>query len=83
NGSVYFDVEKYNTDFSVKGQPYGILSGRILDDQLDTTRELDNQDEKRNNSDFALWKKAPPEHIMRWQSPWGEGFPGWHIECSA
>lgn len=83
NGSVYFDVEKYNTDFSIKGQPYGVLSGRILDDQLDTTRELDNQDEKRNKSDFALWKKAPPEHIMRWQSPWGEGFPGWHIECSA
>jgi cysteinyl-tRNA synthetase len=83
NGSVYFDVEKYNTDFSAKGQPYGILSGRILDDQLDTTRELDNQEEKRNKSDFALWKKAPAEHIMRWQSPWGEGFPGWHIECSA
>ncbi len=83
NGSVYFDVEKYNTDFSKKGQPYGILSGRILEDQLDSTRELDNQDEKRNKSDFALWKHAPPEHIMRWQSPWGEGFPGWHIECSA
>jgi cysteinyl-tRNA synthetase len=83
NGSVYFDVEKYNIDFSAKGQPYGILSGRILDDQLDTTRELDNQEEKRNKSDFALWKKAPAEHIMRWQSPWGEGFPGWHIECSA
>lgn len=83
NGSVYFDVEKYNTDFSQKGQPYGILSGRVLEDQIDSTRELDNQDEKRNKSDFALWKKAPPEHIMRWQSPWGEGFPGWHIECSA
>ncbi len=83
NGSVYFDVEKYNTDFSAKGQPYGILSGRILDDQIESTRELDNQDEKRNKSDFALWKNAPPEHIMRWQSPWGEGFPGWHIECSA
>ncbi len=83
NGSVYFDVEKYNTDFSKKGQPYGILSGRVLEDQLDSTRELDNQDEKRNRSDFALWKNAPPEHIMRWQSPWGEGFPGWHIECSA
>jgi cysteinyl-tRNA synthetase len=83
NGSVYFDVEKYNTDFSKKGQPYGILSGRVLEDQLDTTRDLDNQDEKRNRSDFALWKNAPPEHIMRWQSPWGEGFPGWHIECSA
>jgi cysteinyl-tRNA synthetase len=60
-----------------------MLSGRNLDDQLDTTRELDNQDEKRNKSDFALWKNAPPEHIMRWKSPWGEGFPGWHIECSA
>lgn len=83
NGSVYFDVEKYNTDYSKKGQPYGILSGRILEDQLDSTRELDNQDEKRNRSDFALWKNAPAEHIMRWQSPWGEGFPGWHIECSA
>jgi cysteinyl-tRNA synthetase len=83
NGSVYFDVEKYNADFSKKGQPYGILSGRVLEDQIDNTRELDNQDEKRNNSDFALWKNAPPEHIMRWQSPWGAGFPGWHIECSA
>lgn len=83
NGSVYFDVEKYNTDFSKKGLPYGMLSGRVLDDQMDTTRELDNQEEKRNKSDFALWKHAPPEHIMRWQSPWGEGFPGWHIECSA
>ncbi len=83
NGSVYFDVEKYNTDFSKKGQPYGILSGRVLEDQMESTRELDNQDEKNNKSDFALWKHAPPEHIMRWQSPWGEGFPGWHIECSA
>ncbi len=83
NGSVYFDVEKYNSDFSAKGQPYGILSGRVLDEQIESTRELDNQDEKRNKSDFALWKNAPPEHIMRWQSPWGEGFPGWHIECSA
>ncbi len=83
NGSVYFDVEKYNTDFSKQGKPYGMLSGRVLEDQLDTTRELDNQEEKRNRSDFALWKKAPAEHIMRWQSPWGEGFPGWHIECSA
>ena len=83
NGSVYFDVEKYNTDFSAKGQPYGILSGRVLDEQIESTRELDNQDEKRNKSDFALWKNAPPEHIMRWQSPRGEGFPGWHIECSA
>lgn len=83
NGSVYFDVEKYHRDFSDKGQPYGILSGRILEEQLETTRALDNQDEKRNRADFALWKKAPAEHIMRWQSPWGEGFPGWHIECSA
>lgn len=83
NGSVYFDVEKYNTDFSKQGKPYGMLSGRVLEDQLDNTRELDNQEEKRNRSDFALWKKAPAEHIMRWQSPWGEGFPGWHIECSA
>ncbi|HEX8676635.1 MAG TPA: cysteine--tRNA ligase, partial [Segetibacter sp.] len=83
NGSVYFDVEKYNTDFSKKGMPYGMLSGRILDDQIDTTRDLDSQEEKRNKSDFALWKKAPPQHIMRWHSPWGEGFPGWHIECSA
>lgn len=83
NGSVYFNVEKYNAEFSKKGLPYGMLSGRVLDDQLDTTRDLDNQEEKRNKQDFALWKKAPPEHIMRWVSPWGEGFPGWHIECSA
>lgn len=78
NGSVYFDVKKY-----AEGYPYGKLSGRILDDLLETTRELDGQDEKRNKVDFALWKKAPAEHIMRWNSPWGEGFPGWHIECSA
>ncbi|HRH48607.1 MAG TPA: cysteine--tRNA ligase [Panacibacter sp.] len=83
NGSVYFDVEKYNDVFSKKGLPYGMLSGRILDDQLDSTRELENRDEKRNHRDFALWKNAAPEHIMRWKSPWGEGFPGWHIECSA
>lgn len=83
NGSVYFDVAKYNEDYSKKGLPYGMLSGRVLDDMLETTRELDNQDEKRNKADFALWKNAPPEHIMRWKSPWGEGFPGWHIECSA
>ncbi len=83
NGSVYFDVDKYNEDFSRKGLPYGILSGRVLDDALDSSRDLDNQEEKRNKADFALWKKAPPEHLMRWQSPWGEGFPGWHIECSA
>ncbi len=78
NGSVYFDVKKYADNY-----PYGKLSGRILDDQLETTRELDGQEEKRNKVDFALWKNAPPEHIQRWNSPWGEGFPGWHIECSA
>jgi len=78
NGSVYFDVKKYAGHY-----PYGKLSGRILDDLLETTRDLDGQDEKRNRQDFALWKAAPEEHIMRWKSPWGEGFPGWHIECSA
>lgn len=78
NGSVYFDVKKY-----AEAYPYGKLSGRKIDELLETTRELDGQDEKRNKVDFALWKKAPPEHIMRWNSPWGEGFPGWHIECSA
>ena len=83
NGSVYFDVEKYHETFSKKDMPYGILSGRILEDMLETTRELDNQEEKRNKADFALWKNAAPEHIMRWKSPWGVGFPGWHIECSA
>lgn len=83
NGSVYFDVAKYNSDFSKKGEPYGMLSGRVLDEMIATTRDLDNQEEKRNTADFALWKNAPPEHIMRWKSPWGEGFPGWHIECSA
>src|ERR1700733_9751150 len=77
-GSVYFDVKKYAAHY-----PYGKLSGRILDDLLETTRDLDGQDEKHNRQDFALWKAAPPEHIMRWASPWGEGFPGWHIECSA
>jgi cysteinyl-tRNA synthetase len=83
NGSVYFDVEKYHVDFGKKGMPYGILSGRVIEEQLETTRELEAQDEKRNKTDFALWKNAAPEHIMRWKSPWGEGFPGWHIECSA
>lgn len=83
NGSVYFDVEKYHKDYSKKGLPYGMLSGRNLDEMLETTRELENQEEKRNKADFALWKNAAPEHIMRWQSPWGVGFPGWHIECSA
>jgi len=78
DGSVYFDVKKYAANY-----PYGKLSGRILDDLLETTRDLEGQDEKRNRQDFALWKAAPPEHIMRWTSPWGEGFPGWHIECSA
>lgn len=83
NGSVYFDVNKYNDVYSHQALPYGILSGRVLEDMLESTRNLDNQEEKRNKVDFALWKSAPPEHIMRWQSPWGEGFPGWHIECSA
>jgi len=78
NGSVYFDVKKYSANHN-----YGELSGRITDDLLETTRNLEGQDEKRNKADFALWKSAPPKHIMRWKSPWGEGFPGWHIECSA
>jgi cysteinyl-tRNA synthetase len=78
NGSVYFDVKKY-----AETHDYGILSGRILEDMLETTRELEGQDEKNNKVDFALWKKAPPEHLMRWPSPWSDGFPGWHIECSA
>jgi cysteinyl-tRNA synthetase len=78
NGSVYFDVKKYASKYK-----YGELSGRVLDDLLETTRDLEGQDEKRNKADFALWKAAPPKHIMRWTSPWGEGFPGWHIECSA
>lgn len=78
NGSVYFDVKKY-----AAGYDYGKLSGRILDDLLETTRELEGQEEKRDTADFALWKNAAPEHIMRWKSPWGIGFPGWHIECSA
>ena len=78
NGSVYFDVKKYAATHD-----YGKLSGRVLDDLLETTRELDGQEQKRDKADFALWKSAAPEHIMRWKSPWGEGFPGWHIECSA
>ncbi len=77
-GSVYFDVEKYNKDHH-----YGKLSGRNLDDVLNTTRELDGQQEKHNPADFALWKCAQPEHIMRWPSPWSDGFPGWHCECTA
>ncbi len=83
NGSVYFNVEKYHSHFNKKGMPYGMLSGRNLEDVLESTRELDNQQEKHNSADFALWKKAAPEHIMRWKSPWSYGFPGWHIECSA
>ncbi|MFI3283048.1 MAG: DALR domain-containing protein, partial [Rikenellaceae bacterium] len=78
NGSIYFDVESYNQKYN-----YGKLSGRNLDDILTNTRELDGQSEKRRSVDFALWKKAAPEHIMKWSSPWGEGFPGWHMECSA
>jgi len=77
NGSVYFDVDKYNQKYN-----YGKLSGRKLEDLYATTRELDGQHEKRNPFDFALWKKASPEHIMRWHSPWSDGFPGWHLECS-
>jgi len=77
-GSVYFDVEKYNKDHH-----YGKLSGRNIDEMLETTRELDGQSEKRRSVDFALWKKASPEHIMRWNAPWSVGFPGWHMECSA
>ncbi|MDE6010169.1 MAG: cysteine--tRNA ligase [Muribaculaceae bacterium] len=76
-GSVYFDVEKYNRDHR-----YGKLSGRNIEDLYSTTRTLDGQSEKRNPLDFALWKKAAPEHIMHWPSPWSEGFPGWHLECS-
>lgn len=78
NGSVYFDVEKYN-----RNHLYGKLSGRKLEDLLANTRDLEGQEEKRNPFDFALWKKALPEHIMRWPSPWSDGFPGWHLECSA
>jgi cysteinyl-tRNA synthetase len=78
NGSVYFNIEKYNQN----GGDYGKLSGRILDDLLNETRELDGVGEKKNPLDFAIWKKASPEHIMRWPSPWGEGFPGWHLECT-
>ncbi|HEY5747378.1 MAG TPA: cysteine--tRNA ligase [Chryseolinea sp.] len=77
NGSVYFDVTKYNKDHN-----YGILSGRVLEDLMESGRKLDAQDEKRNKVDFALWKRASAYHIMRWPSPWGEGFPGWHIECT-
>lgn len=76
-GSVYFDVRKYDADHK-----YGVLSGRNIEDLLHNTRSLDGQDEKRCPLDFALWKQASPEHIMRWNSPWGVGFPGWHLECS-
>ncbi|MDA3904891.1 MAG: cysteine--tRNA ligase [Bacteroidales bacterium] len=79
DGSIYFDVEAFNKEFN---NEYGILSGRNIDDLISNTRELEGQEEKRNPADFALWKKASPEHIMRWKSPWGEGFPGWHMECS-
>ncbi|MGV6860517.1 MAG: cysteine--tRNA ligase [Putridiphycobacter sp.] len=78
NGSVYFDVEKYNLD-----ENYGELSGRKIEDLISGTRELDGQSEKKSPVDFALWKKASPYHIMRWPSPWSNGFPGWHLECTA
>ena len=78
NGSVYFDVVKYN-----KTNNYGILSGRNIDEMLANTRDLDGQGDKKNVQDFALWKKAEPQHIMRWPSPWSDGFPGWHLECTA
>jgi len=78
NGSVYFDVEKYN-----KSEDYGILNGRNLEDMLNNTRSLGGQEEKRGKLDFALWIKAKPEHLMKWPSPWSVGFPGWHLECSA
>ena len=79
NGSVYFDVLKYNNDT----HKYGVLSNRVIEEMIANTRELDGQEEKRNPADFALWKKASPEHIMRWPSPWSDGFPGWHLECTA
>jgi cysteinyl-tRNA synthetase len=78
NGSVYFDIKKYNEKYN-----YGKLSGRVLDELMSNTRSTEGQDEKRNSFDFALWKKASPEHLMRWPSPWSDGFPGWHLECSA
>lgn len=78
NGSVYFDVLKYN-----EKHHYGILSGRNLEDMMSNSRDLDGQADKRNPQDFALWKKAEPQHIMRWPSPWSDGFPGWHLECTA
>ena len=78
NGSVYFDVLKYNETYE-----YGKLSGRVLDELISGSRDLDGQGEKRNSVDFALWKNASPEHLMKWESPWGTGFPGWHLECTA
>jgi len=78
NGSVYFDVLKYN-----ETKEYGILSKRNVEDLIHNTRELDGQSDKKNPQDFALWKKAEPQHIMRWPSPWSDGFPGWHLECTA
>jgi cysteinyl-tRNA synthetase len=78
NGSVYFDIARFNE----AGNQYGKLSGRVLEDLLTETRDLEGTEEKRNPLDFALWKKAAPEHIMQWNSPWGKGFPGWHLECS-
>ena len=78
NGSVYFDIEKFDQTYD-----YGVLSGRNIEDMIANTRELDGQSDKRNPLDFALWKKAEAEHIMRWPSPWGDGFPGWHLECTA
>ena len=78
NGSVYFDLEKYNNYY-----PYGKLSGRNIEELLENSRQLEGQQEKRKSYDFALWKKATPEHIMKWPSPWSKGFPGWHLECSA
>ena len=78
NGSIYFDIEAYNRDHR-----YGVLSGRNLDDIINASRELEGVGEKHNQADFALWKKAQPEHIMRWSSPWSDGFPGWHCECTA
>ncbi len=78
NGSVYFDILKYNEKYK-----YGKLSGRVLEDLISNTRDTEGKEEKRNSFDFALWKKASPEHAMRWPSPWSDGFPGWHLECSA
>ncbi len=79
NGSVYFDVLEYNS----RGLNYGELSRRNIEELFANTRDLDGQSEKKNPQDFALWKAASPAHIMRWNSPWGEGFPGWHLECTA